>query len=231
MPWLIGGLAESKGSGNTAGADGYFGLGLKGSDSMEKNRVEAFSDGLFAIVATLLVIELKLPEGPSVWLDLLSIGPKILAFVLSFLIVTMYWVAHHSMFNFVSRVDRNLLWLNNLSLLCVSFIPFPTAVLGNHPQDPNAIALYGITLILVNVTDTLAWSYAARKPELSGKHLTPHIATLVTRLHLSPVAAYTVAIVAGRFQPLLSLAIFVCVPLFFIIPNRWVSGNIRSSVK
>ncbi|MGH6836369.1 MAG: TMEM175 family protein [Methylocella sp.] len=195
---------------------------------MEKNRVEAFSDGVFGVVATLLVMDLRLPEGPSVWQDLLAIAPKILVFVLSFVIVTMYWVAHHSMFHFVSRVDRSLLWLNNLSLLCVSFIPFPTAVLGNHPLEPSAIALYGLTLILVNLMGTLTWSHAARNPELSGEHLTPHVAAGVKRLHLSPVAAYTVAIIAVRFQPWLSLAIFVLVPLFFIVPNRWVHGTMRS---
>ena len=196
---------------------------------MEKNRVEAFSDGVFGFVATLLVIELKLPEGASVWQDLLAIAPKLMAFVLSFLIVTMYWVAHHSMFHFVARVDRNLLWLNNLSLLSVCFIPFPTAVLGNHHMDPSAIALYGATLIIVNVMNTLAWSYTARKQELADKDLTPRIAKQVRRLHLFPVAAYAVAIVAGRFQPWVSLAIFVCVPLFFIVPNRWVHGSMRSS--
>lgn len=198
---------------------------------MEKNRIEAFSDGVFAVVATLLVIELKIPDAPSVWQGLIAIEPKILAFTLSFIIVAMYWIAHHSMFHFFARVDRNLLWLNNLSLLSISFIPFPTAVLGNHPQDHGAIALYGATLILVNITNTIAWSYAARKPELSSKHLTPHIAKRILLLHLSPVVAYAAAIIIGNFQLWLSLVIFVCVPLFFIIPNRFVHGALRGKNK
>jgi uncharacterized membrane protein len=196
---------------------------------MDKNRVEAFSDGVFGFAATLLVIELRLPDGPLVYEALLAMSPKILAFVLSFLMVATYWVAHHSMYHFVSKVDRNLLWLNNFGLLFVTFLPFPTAVLGNHPLDRDAIALYGSTLILLNIMGTLAWSYVARHPSLSDKRLTPRIARRVQVLHLSPVAAYAIAIAAASALPRLSLAIFVAVPMFFTIPNRWVQGVMRSS--
>jgi uncharacterized membrane protein len=196
---------------------------------MDKNRVEAFSDGVFGFAATLLVVELRLPNGPSVHEALWVMSPKILAFVLSFLMVAMYWVAHHSMYHFVAKVDRSLLWLNNFTLLFVTFLPFPTAVLGNHPLDRDAIALYGATLIVLNTMGTLAWSYVARHPDLADRRLTPRIARQVSLLHLSPVAAYAIAIAAATALPRLSLAIFVAVPIFFIIPNRWVRTIMRSS--
>jgi uncharacterized membrane protein len=198
---------------------------------MDKNRMQAFSDGVFGTVAILLVIELKLPEGPSVWHSLLSIAPKVLAFVLSFLIITMYWIAHYSMFHFVSRVDRNLLWLNNLSLLCLSFIPFPTAVLGSHPFEPSAIALYGVNLMLVNLLNTLGWLYTAQRPELASKDLTPQLARQVALVHLAPVVAYAAAILMGTWRPWISLAIFAGVPLFFVIPNPWVLQGPRNTAK
>jgi uncharacterized membrane protein len=195
---------------------------------MEKNRLEGFSDNVFALVATLLIFELKLPEGHSVWQSVEMIEPKILAFVLSFLIVTMYWVAHHTMFDSIVKVDRNLLWLNSLSLLFLTFIPFPTAVLGSHPFEAGAIALYGSTLICVNVMNTAIWVYATRTPGLASEKVNGKVTRNVLLLFLSPVAIYVVAIVAGIYEPRVSLVVFVCVPLFYILPNPLVRRALRA---
>ena len=101
----------------------------------EKDRVEAFSDGVLAIVITLLVLELKVPEhvtggDPELWRALAERVPAILAWVVSFVYVLVFWVAHHYLFEQLANVDRGLLWLNGLFLLAISFTPFPTSLAG-----------------------------------------------------------------------------------------------------
>src|SRR5258708_262101 len=117
---------------------------------MTKNRLEAFSDGVFAIVITLLILDVRFPADKPLTLETLwGVAPHLWAFVLSFVIVGVYWVSHHNMLHFIRQVDRQLLWLNLTLLLLVVFIPFPAALLGQHADSELAVALYGINLMLV----------------------------------------------------------------------------------
>src|SRR5262245_9395560 len=114
-------------------------------------RIEAFSDGVFAIAITLLVLNLKVPELPpdappgallpALFEDLTSIQ----AYVLSFLVVGLFWMTHHRLFSYIQRYDALLVWMNLLMLLFVSVIPFPTAILGRY-GGPVALRLYDMTL-------------------------------------------------------------------------------------
>jgi len=196
---------------------------------MEKNRVEPYSDCVFSIVATLLVIELKLPDTGTVFHSLGVIAPKLLVFVLSFLIVSMYWVAHHSLFNYIAKVNRNLLWLNNLNLLSVIFLPFPASVWGSHPLDPHAVILYGGALTLANITLSLMWFYITEHPELAKDTLTARVARRARWLHLTPIVAYVFAMFISYWLPYLSAAIFLVVPGFYIVPNPLFQHITRAS--
>ena len=136
------------------------------------HRIEAFSDGVFAIVMTLLVFELKVPEMVSGAADialldaLVKLWPKLLSFVLSFVIVGIYWVAHHHIFHYISRTDRTLLWLNNLFLMFVAFIPFPTALMGTYIGVPIAVVPYGLTLIATGLSLQLLCGTRPVRPAL-----------------------------------------------------------------
>jgi uncharacterized membrane protein len=111
---------------------------------MSKNRVEAFSDGVFAIVITLLILNVHLDRHQALTLDALrNLASDVFAFVLSFVIVGVYWVAHHNMLHLIKAVDRRLLWLNLVLLLAVVFIPFPASLLGQQLGNPIAVILYG----------------------------------------------------------------------------------------
>ena len=104
---------------------------------LSTHRIEAFSDGVFAIAITLLVLNLQVPEIATVSELASKLGalwPKLVSYVLSFMVVGIYWVAHHNTFHYIKRSDRNLLWLNILMMLFVVFIPFPAALLGQYPQ-------------------------------------------------------------------------------------------------
>ena len=120
---------------------------------MDKRRLESFSDGVFAIVITLLVLELKLPEVryDALAQSLMALLPSISAYVLSFLLIGMYWVFHHHAYTLIDGVDGVLLWLNIVFLLLISFMPFPTMMLGRYPGQTLPIVFYGCNLLLANL--------------------------------------------------------------------------------
>ncbi|NJR60718.1 MAG: DUF1211 domain-containing protein [Cyanobacteria bacterium CRU_2_1] len=133
---------------------------------MTTTRIEALSDGVFAIVITLLVLEIKVPqisadlavnELPTALFELL---PNVLSYIISFLMIGIYWVAHHNVFRLLKGSDRLLLWLNLLFLMCLAFIPFPTALIGEYPEVGISVTLYGAVLLVAAIFFNLMWWYA-----------------------------------------------------------------------
>src|SRR5881296_2621984 len=125
---------------------------------MSTARLEAFSDGIFAIVVTLLVLEIHVPVviGPDVSAalrgGLFRMAPLFLSYALSFGIICIWWVAHHHFFALLTRSSRSLLWLNSVFLFWLAFIPFPTALLGNYPTETIAVMCYGGAMTLAGVS-------------------------------------------------------------------------------
>src|ERR1041385_3088295 len=122
---------------------------------MSKERVEAFSDGVFAVALTLLILDVHVPEIP----DHSTIGeyaramapllPKGTSFALSFVLICIQWVSHHYFFKHLARMPLGMVWINNLFLLWICFLPFPTALLGSHPTDRFPIILYAVNSLLM----------------------------------------------------------------------------------
>ena len=113
---------------------------------MTKHRLEMFSDGVFAIVITILILNIHLPENTStqhLGEALKALFPDILAYVTSFILIGLYWIAHHTSFHHIHKVNGVLLWLNMLLLLFVSFMPFPASLLGKYPTEPVPLMIYG----------------------------------------------------------------------------------------
>lgn len=187
---------------------------------MNKSRLEAFSDGVFAIVITLLVLEIKVPHVKLEELSfaLIALTPKFFSFALSFIIIGLYWISHHNMLHFVAKTDRISLWLNILILFTVCIIPFPTALLGDYPSSQIAVVFYGLTLTTVNLSGTLFWYYSY-KNNLMVKNLNPVFARKIVILHLSPILFYVVAMFCSLISVKVSYVFYILVPLFFIIPN------------
>jgi uncharacterized membrane protein len=139
------------------------------SPTAETSRIEAFSDGVFAIAITLLVIELDLPDTKegSVWHGLVHEWPQFAAYLTSFFIIGIMWANHHSMFRSIVRSDRVLLFLNLLLLLWTTLLPFPTRLVAEHLRDggtnaEQAAAVYSSTLTLAAISFSLIWAYAVR---------------------------------------------------------------------
>lgn len=197
---------------------------------MTKARLEAFSDGVFGVAITLLILDVRPEDGVTGWQILTHQWHHILVYVFSFLLVGLYWVAHHHVMHFITGTDRTLLWLNLLVLLFVVFIPFTAAQLSASHEDPSSIRIYASTLICINLSGTALMAYARRhgllSPALSGSFLRTAL-----YLHLVPMAAYSVAIALASWCPIASLALMVVVPAFFILPNPWLEKTVRHAME
>jgi uncharacterized membrane protein len=200
---------------------------------MSKTRLEAFSDGVFAIVITLLILNVHVPDGRTLTLQSLRpLVPPLATFVLSFIIVGVYWISHHHTLHFVKEVNRRLLWLNLLVLLCVVFIPFPTSLLGTGFNNPLAVRLYGLSLMATNASGLLFWVYTTSHKELMVTPITKAFGRVVVIIQSSPMLVYGLAVVLAGWSTKASLFLYAAVPLFFILPNplleRWIGAATRS---
>src|SRR2546426_11873387 len=128
-----------------------------GSLALPKTRLETLADGVFAIVMTLLTIELFIGgdvQGPELWTTLAKILPRIVVYIASFIVLGIGWLAHHYIFGVIERSNWGLLWINILYLMCVALVPFVVDILGRHPLESAALFAYGLVISCVGL---LAW--------------------------------------------------------------------------
>jgi uncharacterized membrane protein len=139
-------------------------------------RILALSDGVFAIAITLLIIAIAIPAATSeadLPDALLGLWPRYLAYALSFLVIARFWVTHHLAFRLIAHYDATLVWLNLLLLMLVAFLPFPTAVLGEHIGSPAAAVLYAASVCLAGAASAAYWWYASGRGNLLGPDVGP----------------------------------------------------------
>ena len=173
--------------------------------SLEFERVVFFSDAVFAIVITLLVLpltaELEIPQdGADLLHEVLGgHGLRMLTFALGFLVVGQFWIAHHRMFGHLHRADHGLLWFNLVSLLTVAFMPFPTALLGASPLDVDRfpVVFYAISMTLTSIAFTATWLYALRRGLVDQANGQDEIRTFTVRSFVT--CAVFLASVAASF--------------------------------
>jgi uncharacterized membrane protein len=182
-------------------------------------RVEAFSDGVIAVSATLLVLEIRIPEsGEDVLPFLGGQLPSLAAYVVSFLTILIFWVNHHALYHEVARVNRAMLFVNGLLLLAISFISYATAVLGRALQsghdDRSAAVLYAVTLGFASLCFTGLWSCLIARPRLLTAEARARVRAARRRSLLGP-ALYTAAGVVAVLSAPASLAIDAVVALYF----------------
>jgi uncharacterized membrane protein len=193
---------------------------------MNTGRVEAFSDGVFAIAITLLIlavgIEQSIAKG-SVEHQLLHLWPAYIAYAVSFLTIGIMWVNHHQVFRHFERVDRTLLLLNILLLMCISFTPFPTRVVADSAQNgadrQAAAVLYGLTMTCTAICFFAVWIYGSRKllradtdmREVSG----------ITRSYLPGAPTYALATAIAFVSSVASLIIFGVSAVFYAISSSF----------
>jgi uncharacterized membrane protein len=194
----------------------------------DTGRIEAFSDGVFAIAITLLIIEIGVPhledepEGTTLLEELVELWPSYLGYVISFLQIGVIWANHHNRFRFIVRSDHVLLFLNILFLMCVAFIPFPTALLAEYlqgAQRSTAGAVYAGTLAVTAVFFTLLWLYAAANHRLVDRNLDPSLLRAMTRRYVAGTVAYLLTFLIALVNVTASLILIVVLALLFVLPE------------
>ncbi len=196
-------------------------------EARETARIEAFSDGVFAIAITLLVLDLKVPhdmaEGRDLLAALLHQWPAYVAFVTSFATIGIMWVNHHRLFTLIKRSDDVLLILNGLLLLGVTFVPFPTAVLGEYiPRSGRHVAamVYSGTYIVIAIFFNLLWRYASHRSRLLGDKADPDTVAAITRGYSFGPLVYLLSFILAFIRAEASLAMNLALAIFWALPSQ-----------
>jgi uncharacterized membrane protein len=183
-------------------------------------RVTMFTDGVFAIIITILVLEIGVPaELPEQSLReaIDETGPELLAWVISFLIVGMYWAWHRDLFNQVRYVNRDVVWLNLLFMMPAALIPFAASVLGEYHDEPIALHLYGAVLIVTSLLRWLLYGYLMRRPSLLWEPPGTKTRRIGGLLAGAPIVIYVIAMLVASAAPRLSLLLYLGVPLLYFL--------------
>jgi uncharacterized membrane protein len=181
----------------------------------ETSRLEAFSDGVFAIAITLLILEIRVPELQSetngnLLSSLGRLWPSFSAFVLSFFVVLLIWINHHELFRMVQRVDRLLMFANGALLLMVTFIPFPTAMLARYfgtPAANTAVAFYCATFLVASVCHNLLFESVARDRRLLRADISNREIARIRRSYHLGLAVYSLSVLVAIFSAIGGLVI------------------------
>jgi uncharacterized membrane protein len=194
----------------------------------ETGRIEAFSDGVYAIAITLLVLDIKVPRADQLGSDgllsaLIDQWPNYLAFIASFLFILVMWINHHRLFTVIQRTDNNLLLFNGLLLLGVTLVPFPTALVAEyleHEERLIAILVYNGWFFVIAIFFNLLWRYASYKNRLFNEKTDPALVRHISRQYSVGPAAYLLVLLIAFVSPWLSLALNVALAVFFALPNK-----------
>jgi len=188
---------------------------------MNKNRLENFSDGVFSIAVTLLILNVHIPDTKGLANHqlnraLFGILPHLFTFAFSFLVIGVFWVAHHRIFSFVKILDSTLLWLNIFYLLFIAVIPLTAAILSENPFLPTGILLYTITLLVIALMHFIVLEYILRNKTLKHEALTRDIYRSAQRTAVVGPICYVLAAAASFVSAYISLAFIIGAMVFYI---------------
>jgi len=188
---------------------------------VELERVAFFSDAVIAIAITLLVVELSIPAATEdVGAALLDRWPQILSFILSFLVIGIFWRAHHRIFRYIAGVDELLITINLLFLMCVAFLPFPTAVLGNHDSSRASVVFYAASIGATGAVLAATWQYVVHAGLLNDR-ADPRVVRYITRRSLVTPLCFLGSIPFAFINPRLATFLwFVPLGLLAVINLR-----------
>jgi uncharacterized membrane protein len=183
-------------------------------------RLLALSDGVFAIIITLLVLEIHVPElgdDRSLSEALRQIRPSFNAFVISFILAGMYWVNHRDLFGLIRRTDRVLVWLNILLLLPLCLLPFGASLLGRYENEPAALHIYGLVLVTIAFMRVVIWLYVTNHPHLLWERLDHRQRRVGLALNAVPGLIFLLAVLVAEVAPVLSRMIYAGLPVLYFL--------------
>ena len=192
---------------------------------LEKNRLEALIDGIFAVALTLLVLDIRLPENIVVTSNadllgrLLTLERHFVIYVVTFIVIGMYWINHHIQFHFIARVNRELIWVNLGYLLVISFLPFATDLIGDHEKLILPCEIYGGTLLVLSSVSYLHVEYLARHPGLVSAEFTPIVARLMRRRIALFAVVPMISMIIAFFSTRAAVYTYVLLALMHLFPG------------
>lgn len=197
----------------------------------ETRRIEAFSDAVFAIAITILVLDLKIPKlenssnNVPLYNLLLNQWPVFLSYLTSFATILIMWVNHHYLFNLIKKINRPFMFLNGLLLLLIAFVPFPTALLAEYirlPDGKTAAALYAGTYVMIGIAFNLIWFYATSKNKLLYDNV---IILEINKINLGYFIGpffYALAFITSFFNVYASFGITIALAIFYAIAGSFI---------
>ena len=192
---------------------------------MSKGRLEAFSDGVFAILITIMVLELHAPEGAT-FEALKPLLPKFISYILSFTYVAIYWNNHHHLLQSVKQVNGKVLWRNMLLLFCISLIPFVTAWMGENHFSASPVALYGIVLLMAALSYPLLLRSLIKlhgKDSLLAKSIGSDVKGKIS------ILLYITGILISFYNSMISLILYFLVACIWFIPDNRIEKRIQNN--
>lgn len=189
----------------------------------ETSRVEAFSDGVFAIAITLLILEIKVPNidnfssGDVLYKALMKLWPSYFAFAMSFAAILIMWINHHGFFNYLKKIDARFLFANGFMLLLVTFIPFPTAILAKYIDSASvnaAASFYCGTMVLISIAYNLLWYTSAYKRRLIKPVISNYLINKIKRAYWYGFVIYFLAFIISIFYAYIGL--IICISLWIL---------------
>ena len=193
-------------------------------------RLGAFTDGVIAIIITILVLEIHVPTGHDFasegWMSFLEeIARDVMVYFLSFLLILAYWLQHHAMFHYVARVNRTVIWLNGLFLFLLSLSPFTTSMAGEYRDVPVIEAVFGFNAFLSGVVLFAMWTHASRTPYLLRRPIEPDLHRSMARRFLVAPTVIFLGLGVSLFNFHVAALVYFSVPFFYlshrIVDTRW----------
>ncbi|MBA4167638.1 MAG: DUF1211 domain-containing protein [Chitinophagaceae bacterium] len=191
---------------------------------MNKTRLEAFSDGVLAIIITIMVLEIKVPHG-SEWESLKPLIPVISSYILSFIFVGIYWGNHHHMLHTVKQISSGIIWANLHLLFWLSLVPFVTAWMGENHMEANTVATYAIVLLMCGVAFTILQATIEKINPFSDDMKNAYKKLMGKGIF--SVVCYSAAIPLAFVHTGISAALFIAVSVVWLVPDR----NIERAIK
>jgi uncharacterized membrane protein len=188
-----------------------------------KGRLEAFSDGVIAVIITIMVLEMKAPHGAEIS-DLMPLLPTFLTYIMSFIFVGIYWVNHHHFLHIIKKVSGGLLWANNHLLFWLSLIPFTTAWMGDNHFSTWPVFVYALNLVGCAVAYTICTIVVLR---LEGPDSAVGKAIGADKKGKISLALYLASVPIALYAPLVSCGLFAVVSLMWLVPDRRIENMLR----
>jgi uncharacterized membrane protein len=192
---------------------------------MSKNRLETFSDGVLAIILTIMVLELKVPHGIELS-NILPLWGIFVSYILSFIFITIYWNNHHHLFQAVEHIDGKVMWANANLLFWLSLLPFVSGFMGENHFAPLPVLLYAIVTFMAGLAYTILTKTLTK---IHDENSIINKAQKESKKGIISLVLYFSAVCIAYFSPIVSCAIFVAVAIMWFIPSKKIENEVRNT--